>query len=77
MAHPLDVDDIILNFDPAKPHAGFERWGFLHDILVAEAALPVPGALAVRRRLRRRRRSPKLRPRAPTFRSSRATTRSS
>jgi nucleoside phosphorylase len=40
MAHPLDVDDIILNFDPAKPHARFRAMGLPADILVAEAALP-------------------------------------
>jgi len=42
MAHPVDVDDIILNFDPAKPHARFRAMGLPSDILVAEAALPSP-----------------------------------
>ena len=42
MAHPVDVDDIILNFDPAKPHARFRAMGLPADILVAEAALPSP-----------------------------------
>jgi nucleoside phosphorylase len=41
VAHPLDVDDIILNFDPANPHARFRAMGLPADILVAEAALPV------------------------------------
>jgi hypothetical protein len=36
----LEVDDIILNFDPAKPHARFRTMGLPEDILVAEAALP-------------------------------------
>jgi Phosphorylase superfamily len=40
MARPLDVDDIILNFDPANPHARFRAMGLPEDILVAEAALP-------------------------------------
>ena len=40
MAHPLDVDDIILNFDPARPHARFRAMGLPEDILAAEAALP-------------------------------------
>ena len=40
MAHPIDVDDVILNFDPAKPHARFRAMGIPPDILVAEAALP-------------------------------------
>jgi nucleoside phosphorylase len=39
MAHPLDVDDIILNFDPANPHPRFRAMGLPEDIL-AEAALP-------------------------------------
>jgi hypothetical protein len=38
----LDVDDIILNFDPAKPHPRFRTMGLPEDILVAEAALPSP-----------------------------------
>ena len=42
VAHPLDVDDIILNFDPAQPHARFRAMGLPADILVAEAALPAP-----------------------------------
>jgi hypothetical protein len=41
VAHPLDVDDIILNFDPANPHARFRAMGLPAEILVAEAALPV------------------------------------
>ena len=40
MAHRLDVDDIILNFDPAKPHARFRAMGLPADILVESAALP-------------------------------------
>jgi hypothetical protein len=40
MARPLDVDDIILNFDPAKPHGRFRAMGLTADILVANAALP-------------------------------------
>ena len=40
MAHPIDVDDIILNFDPAKPHARFLAMGLPADLMVAEAALP-------------------------------------
>ncbi len=40
MVHSLDVDDIILNFDPAKPHARFRAMGLPADILVANAALP-------------------------------------
>lgn len=42
MAHPLDVDDIILNFDPARPHARFRAMGLPDDILGPEAALPSP-----------------------------------
>jgi hypothetical protein len=42
VAHPLDVDDIILNFDPAKPYPRFRTMGLPEDILVAEAALPSP-----------------------------------
>jgi nucleoside phosphorylase len=42
MAHPFDVDDIILNFDPAKPHPRFRTMGLPEDVLVAEAALPSP-----------------------------------
>jgi hypothetical protein len=42
MAHPLDVDDVILNFDPAQPHARFRAMGLPADILVASAALPDP-----------------------------------
>ena len=42
MAHPLDVDDIILNFDPANPHPRFRTMGLPEDVLVAEAALPSP-----------------------------------
>jgi hypothetical protein len=40
VAHPLDVDDIILNFDPANPHARFRAMGLPADIMVANAALP-------------------------------------
>jgi nucleoside phosphorylase len=40
MAHPVDVDDIILNFDPAQPHARFRAMGLPAEILEAEAALP-------------------------------------
>jgi hypothetical protein len=40
VAHAIDVDDIILNFDPAKPHPRFRTMGLPADILVAEAALP-------------------------------------
>jgi hypothetical protein len=40
MARPLDGDDIILNFDPAKPHGRFRAMGLPADILVANAALP-------------------------------------
>ncbi len=36
----LDVDDIILNFDPAKPRARFRAMGLPSDILVENAALP-------------------------------------
>jgi Phosphorylase superfamily len=42
VAYSLDVDDIILNFDPAKPHARFRTMGLPEDILIAEAALPSP-----------------------------------
>jgi hypothetical protein len=42
MAHRLDVDDVILNFDPAQPHARFRAMGLPADILVARAALPDP-----------------------------------
>jgi hypothetical protein len=38
MARPLDGDDIILNFDPAKPHGRFRAMGLSADILVANAA---------------------------------------
>ena len=49
MARPLDGDDIILNFDPAKPHGRFRAMGLSADILVANAAAAGPGALAKRR----------------------------
>jgi hypothetical protein len=42
MAHPLDVDDVVLNFDPARPDARFRAMGLPADILVASAALPDP-----------------------------------
>ena len=42
MAHRLDVDDVVLNFDPARPHARFRAMGLPADILVASAALPDP-----------------------------------
>ena len=42
MAHRVDVDDIILNFDPAKPHARFRAMGLPADILIESAALPTP-----------------------------------
>jgi nucleoside phosphorylase len=38
----VDVDDIILNFDPAQPHARFRAMGLSPDLLVAGAALPSP-----------------------------------
>lgn len=40
MAHALNVDDVILNFDPAQPHPRFRAMGLPEDILIAGAALP-------------------------------------
>jgi Phosphorylase superfamily len=38
----LDVDDFILNFDPAAPQARFVAAGFGAELITAEAALPRP-----------------------------------
>jgi hypothetical protein len=42
VAHPSDVDDIILNFDPATPGPRFKAMGIDPEILGAGAALPSP-----------------------------------
>jgi nucleoside phosphorylase len=42
VTHHLDVDDIILNFDPAAPHSRFRAMLSADDLLFAEAALPSP-----------------------------------
>ena len=42
MAHVLDIDDVILNFDPAAPHARFRTMGLPAEALTAAAALPQP-----------------------------------
>ena len=42
VAHSLNVDDVILNFDPATPHARFRGMGLDPDVLVPGAALPDP-----------------------------------
>jgi Phosphorylase superfamily len=38
----FDIDDIILNFDPARPQPRFRKMGLSDDVLVAGAALPQP-----------------------------------
>ena len=40
MFHSFNVDDVILNFDPAAPHARFRAMGLPTEILTAGAALP-------------------------------------
>ncbi len=42
MVGAVDVDDIILNYDPAAPHARFRAMGLGAEMLTAEAALPKP-----------------------------------
>jgi hypothetical protein len=42
VAHPTNVDDIILNFDPASPHSRFKAMGIDPEVLEAGAALPSP-----------------------------------
>ena len=42
MVHSLDVDDVVLNFDPAEPHPRFRAMGLDPEILTAGAALPSP-----------------------------------
>jgi hypothetical protein len=40
MARGLDVDDIILNYDPASPHRRFRDMGLSDEIVAPAAALP-------------------------------------
>jgi hypothetical protein len=40
MSHPFDVDDVILNFDPAAPHPRFLAMGLPTEVLTVGAALP-------------------------------------
>ncbi len=40
MSHSFNVDDVILNFDPAAPHPRFRAMGLPTEILTAGAALP-------------------------------------
>jgi nucleoside phosphorylase len=42
--HHIDVDDVILNYDPARPHARFKAAG-LEAALVTEAAARLPSAI--------------------------------
>ncbi len=42
MTHPSQVDDIVLNFDPASPHSKFRKMGIDPEVLEAGAALPSP-----------------------------------
>jgi nucleoside phosphorylase len=42
MVHSFDVNDVILNFDPASPHPRFRAAGLPADLMVAGTALPKP-----------------------------------